>query len=547
MTSNASRTARLGAALGLVAAGLAPAAAAQPNDLPSLTPRVFESRGTIRVSLPDIERQPLSGFGPPPRVFVVSDDRVPAQRPFDPNVDALPAFELEPPPEPPTDLAEARTFRAEAGAGAQFARYGRLDLSQTAAAGVFFVDADYDGLSGQESEGRVDFDRVGVRAGGQSFAPGRVSLEAHALVDRYSTPATILSARRERRAVGAEAATEGVGEIPFRAALRYQQSRLSRLDDTEAETNEGRLDAEGRVGFFEDRLRLDAAGGTAGAGGGLTGSRYGAAGVAFAMERAGGRLVLGVRGLAFDATSLAGGGSGQAIGPIVDVQLPFRDLGTLFITNDPHLEVRSLGDLTGLNPYVTPGPIVSPDVVPVDARAGLEIRRGPARLRGYALGLYAPTYLIFERLGDDYTETYVDARIYGLGGDLAVATASGVSASAGVEFRTAGVDTGGDEIPFYAPLAVHAGLAVPFDRDRGRFGLTLHAENERPVDRVDSDRAGSFALLSFDARYDVYGPFSAVLRGERLLGEVERWPGFPEAPYAVMLGVRFSGQSPPLR
>lgn len=529
--------ARLGAVLGL----LAPAVAlAQPTDLPSLTPRVFESRGTIRVSLPDIERQPLSGFGPPPRVFVVDDERTPAERPFAPDLDALPAFTLDAPPEPPSDLDEPRRFRAEAGAGSQYARYGRFDLSTTGAAGVFYVDADYDGLSGQEDAGRVDFDRLGVRAGGQSFAAGRISLDGHALVDRYSTPGSILSDRRELRSLGIEAASEGVGEVPYRVGLRFEQSNLRRLDDTEAASSEGRLDAEGQVGLFGDRLRFDAAGGTAGSGSGLGDVQYGAAGAAVALERAdGARFVLGIRGLTYDATALSGGGSSRTIGPIVDVQLPFRDLGTLFVTSDPRLDVRSLSDLAALNPYVSPSPIVSPNVVPVDAQAGLEIRRGAARLRGYAMGVYAPTYLVFERLGDDYTETYVDARIYGVGGDLGLATASGISASAGLEFRTAGVDTG-DEIPFYAPLAAHAGLAVPFDRDRGRVGLTVHAESERPIDRADSDRAGSFALMSLDARYDVYGPFSAVLRGERLLGEVERWPGFPEAPYAVMLGLRFS-------
>ncbi|MEM6286521.1 MAG: hypothetical protein AAF845_05145 [Bacteroidota bacterium] len=540
MTSNASplaRAVRLGATLGL----LAPAAAvAQPTDLPSLTPRVFESRGAVRVSLPDIERQPLTGFGPPPRVFVVDDTRTPAERPFEPDIDALPAYEIAGPPEPPTDLAEPQSVRAEAGAGTPFARYGRFDLSAAGAGGVFFVDADYDGLSGRESEGQVDFDRVDVRAGGQSFATGRLALSGRVLVDRYTTPGSILSARRERRLIGVGAVTEGVGRIPYGVTLGFQQSGLRRLDDSEAESTEGRLDVAGQVGLFRNRLRLDAAAGTAGAGNELADVQYGAVGAAVALERAdGARLVLGVRGLTYDATAVAGGGSSQTLGPIVDVQLPFRDLGTLFVTNDPRLDVRSLADLTGLNPYVAQLPIVSPDVLPIDARAGLEIRRGPARLRGFAMGIYAPTYLVFERLDDDFTETYVDARIYGVGGDLAVASRAGVSGSVGVEFRTAGVDTG-DEIPFYAPLALHAGLAAPFDRDRGRIGLTLHAETERPANRADTERAGSFALLSFDARYDVYRPFSVVLRGERLLGEVERWPGFPEAPFAVMLGLRFA-------
>ncbi len=532
----------LAAALAVLVGALAPAAVLAQDDpqLPSLTPRVFESRGTIAVNLPDIQRQPLTGFGPPPRTYVVPAEREPVSQPFTPDLDALPAYALDVPPEPVSDLDDPRRLRAEGGVGSQIARYGRFDLSTTGAAGVFFVDADYDGVSGQDNDGRVHFDRLDVRAGGQSFLRGRVRIEGHALLDGYRTPEANFDPRSRRRALGAEAGVGGVGAIPYRLAVRFEQSTYRPGEGDEV--SEGRLDGEAQIGFLDDRLRLDAAGGIAGAGSVGTDARYGAVGAAVALGRSdGARLVVGVRGLAFDASAEAGGGDGQRLGPILDLQLPLGPAARVFVTNDPRLDVRSLADVTGLNPYLASdplSPVITPDMIQVDARAGVEVRRGPVRLRGFATALRAPTYLTFGQQGDGlYVERYVRATAYGVGGDATVATASGVSVSAGVEARTSSTDVT-DDLPYYAPLVGRAGLQVPFLDGRGRLGVSAYAESGRPT--FGFEDAPAFGLVSFDASYDVAGPFSAVLRGERLVGEVERWPGFPEVPYAVMLGVRFS-------
>ena len=524
----------------LAALALPAVASAQPDDrsrLPSLTPAVFESRGTVSVALPAVERQPLSGFGPPPRTFVVPADRPTVSRPFDPDLDALPALALGPPFEPVVDAPDLRRVRAEAGAGTQVGRYGRVDLSGASVSGEFFVDADYDGVSGGDD--RVRFDRVDLRAGGRSFAPGRLRIEGHALLDGYATPASIATSRRQRRALGAEVGLEGLGAAPYALAVGFEQGQLSRADDAEPETNEGRLDARGRLGLFQNLVRLDAAAGTAGDGGFGSDVTYGAGGLAVALgdpERA--RLVVGARLMAFDGSATAGGGDGRAVGPIVDGQLPLGT-GRAFLTNDPHLGVRSLSDLTETNPFVRADPIVFPDLVPIDARAGIELRPGAARVRAYALAMHAPTYLVFEPVGGQFGEAYVSATAGGLGADVVVAAPSGVSASAGLEVR-AGTVEGGDRIPFYAPLVGRAGVQVPFLRGRGRVGLSALAESARPATRSGNADAPAWGMVALDARYDLVGPFAAVLRGERLVGPAERWPGSPEPPFTVMLGLRFA-------
>ncbi len=524
----------------LLAAVLVPALAqAQPDDrsqLPSLTPAVFESRGTVAVTLPVVERQPLSGFGPLPRRYVVPAEREPVTQPFAPDLDALPALALAPPPDPPATDLVVRNLRVEGGAGAYVSRYGRLDLSAHGAAGEFFVDAGYDGVA--ETDGRVAFDRAEVRAGGQSFGAARVRLEGHGLLDAYTTPGLSFS-RRIRQAAGAELGVETVGRVPAAVSVGFEQGRLMRADDDSETTTEGRVDAAGRIALFQQSLLADVAGGTAGAGSFGTDVQYGAAGLALSLAGANGlRLTLGARALAYDASATAGAGDAQAIGPIVDVRLPLGPSATAFVTNDPHLAVRSLTDLTGDNPYVVADPIVAPDVVPIDARAGLELRSAGTRARVYGTAMAAPTLLAFEEFSGGFDAVYLDARSYGLGADLALVHASGATASAGVEIRSGQAE--GGEIPFFAPLVGHAGVQVPFATGRGRVGLAAEAESARPTDRLGDLEAEAFGRLSLDARYAVAGPLAVVLRGERLLGEAERWPGFPEPPFTVLVGVRLA-------
>lgn len=532
---------------------LSPAARAQPTTptpappaastggLPSLTPRVFTSTGPTRVALPSIQRQPLTGFGPPPRTYVVPAEREPVVEPFEPPVEALPPLALAGPSEPATRIRPGRSLRAEAAFGSFYTRSGRIDLQATGESGVFFVDADLDGQS--PSSEYVRADRLAVRAGGQSFGAGRVRIEGVVLADAYTLPGAAVAERRRRLAAGTTVGVSGVGGVPYDLRVGFTQSRLGLADGTD-ETNEGRLDAEARLGLGGNRLRFDATGGVAGTGAGF-GAGFGdvlhaTGGVAVALERtSGGRLVVGARGL-FVRASDAGGTDTQYVGPIVDVRVPLSPTSALFVVNAPRLEVRSLAALAALNPYIAAGAVVAPDVFPVDAQGGVEIGEGATRVRLYGLATYSPSRIVFARdRGGFFAEDYVGATTAGLGADVALGSADRVSVSAGVEVRAARL-RGGDEMPFYAPLVGRAGLQAPFAGGRGRLGIHALVESARPDDRTGDTTAPAFGLVGVDARFDVGGPLALVARAERLVGTVERWPGFPEAPFTAVLGLRLT-------
>ena len=513
----------------------------QPERLPSLSPGVFEVRGPVRVSLPQIERQPLSGFGPALPVFTIGP-RESVDRPFAPDLETLPDLSIPEPPEPAVSLATVTRNRLEGGAGSRYARYGRADLTFGGDGGEFYLDADYDGLSAsdvrvQESNW-VDFDRIAVAAGGRSFAPGRFRLDGHARLDRYGLPglSTPLETRT-RRDVGVVAGFSGTGRTAFDVQAGYTNAYLDQTSGLDGETTENRVDAKGALTFFDRSLQLDVAGGTSGLEGGIGSDlRYGAAGAAVGIERPSGlRLLAGVRGLTYRTSEAAGDGLADQLGPIVDLQLPLGSLH-VFATNDPHLAVRSVATLSDENPFVA-GPLaLAPDVMTVDARGGVEVRTGALRARGFATAMYAPTYLVFERAAAGlYAQDLVKARSLGVGGDATLLLPSGASLTAGVEVRT-GRRVGGGDLAFYAPLLGHASLAVPFSR--GRVGLAAYAEGKRPTDASGQTDAPAWARLELDARYDLTGPFSAVVRGQQLVGSYEAWPGFRAPGFAVEAGVR---------
>ncbi|WP_412068083.1 hypothetical protein [Rubrivirga sp. IMCC43871] len=520
----------------------APCAIAQPVDrsqLPSLTPAVFESRGTVAVTLPQVDRQPLSGFGPLPRRFQVAADREPNTLPFAPDPDALPTLALAPPQPPaPSDLV-VRRLRAEAGGGTESTLYGRLDLAASGAGGEFFVDADYDddGSNPTVIGEAVRFETIALRAGGRSFGPGRIGIEG--AFERETYP--VLSGERTRQTVGAEAGIEGLGATAYRATLGFESGRLEAPG--QPESTETRLDAAARIA--RGWLAADAAGGVAGAGSVGSDLRYGAAGLAVTVGREdGARARIGARVLGYDAAATAGDGAATSVGPIVDLAFPLGPTVSLFAINDPHVTPRSLSDLTAQNPYVSLGPIVAPDVVPVDARAGLSSAFGRSRARVYALAFRAPTFLAFESTGAfsttsavDVREVYLDVSAFGLGADVALVAENGLSATASLTVRAGQTDDGGD-IPYWSPLVATAGVQVPFANGRGRFGAAAHVEGTRPTDRSATDDAPAFALVSAEASYAVLGPLALVARAERLAGQAQIWPVMDYRPRTFLLGLR---------
>ncbi|MDX1420862.1 MAG: hypothetical protein R3181_12920, partial [Rubricoccaceae bacterium] len=402
-----------------------------------------------------------------------------------------------------------------------------------------------------DADGEVRFDRVGLHAGVRSTGLVRGGLEGRYVRDTYSLPGLGAFAVEPERTIS-HAAAEGTldvdGTTP--AALRASVGHTSVSDDVlgdDATTNpaETRLAGSGHVEVLQRLVRLEGAVGASSFSSAASQDDlldYEAGLVLQAHRRSGAQFALGARVLGYRVTDLVGGTTTTTvIAPVARVEVPLGLAARLFALTDPGLGRRGYADVFAENPYLV-APLLAPDVNTVDAQAGLEVRSGILGLRAHAGATFSPTRLLFARdAAGLYAAEYADARVLSLGGDVTVATASGVEATAGVAVRDGQLTEFDEAIPFFARTVGRAGLQVPFDGGRGRVGLAAYAEGSRPTTRsADGPTADGWATLSAYGTYALSGGLSLVLRGERLLGQAERWPGFPQVPFAVMAGVRYA-------
>ncbi len=533
----------------LVVAARAAGAQPEPQRLPDLTPQVFTIEGHVEAALPQIERQPLSGFGPPPRTYVVPADRRAFVDPYGPDLHGLGAPALPAPTPPPIDLAAGRFGRIAAGAGRYVSRFGRVDLSlpiDEGRAGSFVADVDYDGLGSGDEATYVEGDRLSVVAGWRGNGTIRPSVEGGFVGHSHALPGAGLTSARTRssafgsvRVDGPVAPATGMG---FGAGVRYRHARLTGDGTFAADLSEGGGDADARVDVAGGRLRLDAAAGASGRDVAFGSDQvYYAAGGAVHLGRPNGAtIVAGARVLGYDASVGNGGGESNVVAPTLAIELPFSPTATFFARTEGRVVRRGLADLLDENPFVEPAPLLVPDIMQADAAAGLEVRAGAVGLRVAAEGQFMPTRAVFDRgAGGLFAVTYERARIFGGSADLTVVTPSGAEGSAGVTFRRGELTATDSDIPYLSTITGHAGVQVPFADQRGRVGLSGAVWGPRPADRTGLRTLPTAGSMALDVAWRVRGGLEAILHARHLLGRAERWDGFPEAPLVISVGAQY--------
>ena len=532
------------------------AAVAQPADerLPDLTPRAFEIRGDLQISLPNLERQPLRGFAPPPRTYVVPGDRRTFVAPYAQPLDGLPADPLAEPAPPQASALAPLTGRIDAAVGRYLGRIGRVTLSS----GGLGVDVRYAGHSGFQpfdDDARFDpeFDAAAdVFDGHVAYAtrgPTRVGFALDGDYQRYHLVGSLEPTYEEPplrtgRTVGASGFVAADGEtLAYDLRAGLTSTAFSMNDDRPGfEIDESRVEAEGGVRL--DRLRLSAGGAFAGLddeGFGESLTEYHAGG-AFLLALGDAEVELGAKFLGYTTSELNGDQSARGLGPVVRFEAPLGERAHVFARAEPRLEGGSLAALFRENPYAVPRPdAVAPSVRVLDGTGGLELQGEAVRLAAYAGATWGPSLRYFERipLGTTaglYEARYDGATIFRLGATATVYGPAGLRLNVGAEGRRATLSAGGD-LSYFAPFTGHASLSAPFSGGRGLLQLTGTAESARPTETLGED-APAWATLDAEATYRFAPGLSALARAERLAGRAEQWPGFPRPPAAFLAGVR---------
>ena len=532
------------------------AAAAQPADerLPDLTPRTFEIVGDLQISLPNLERQPLRGFAPPPRTYVVPGDRQAFVAPYGQPLDGLPADPLAEPAPPQVSALAPLTGRIDAAAGRYLGRLGRLTLSS----GGLGLDVSYAGFSGFQPFGDDDPFASDFSAASDVFdghiayttrGPIRVGFSFGGDYRRYH----LLGARdvrylepplRTGRTVGGAVslAADQPERLAYDLRAGFSSTDVSVDDERPGfDLSEARAEAEG--GIRIDRFRLDAGGAFAGLGDEGLGESLAEfhAGGALRLAFGTGDLEIGAGVLGYSASEANGGGSSQNVGPIVRFESAFGN-ARLFARAAPRLEGGSLAALFRENPYAVPQPTaVAPNLYPLDGTGGIEIQGEMVRFTAYGGATWGPVHRYYHRLPMGTTAGLYEVRheavtIVRVGGAATLHGPGGLAATVRAEGRRARLD-GGGEVYYYAPLTGSLSLALPFADARGLLQLTGTAEGARPTEDPDED-AAAWATLDAEATYRFSAGFGALLRAERLAGRAEQWPGFPRPPATLLGGLR---------
>ena len=557
--------------------------------LPDITPREFEIRGQLEISFPSLERQPLVGFNPPPRVRLIPPDQEPFIGEYKQESADLPPSPLQRPEAPPISSLSTGNPRGglvEASGGRYYTRIAKANLAIPATgATAFHAELDYSGSDGYLAANELSFiDDPDVRTPYDALTASlgvtttQQNLRAGGTLDGFANAYTLFgiepsdadaNSQPNRRGggLGGTAWIEGEGSVFSDLALQagYSGARYETdvfgADDEDFRRLQQRADASGRLGVFAagGELVADASASSVGLdenGPFSDAARVfsGGAGYRF-VARGTINLTLGARYLAFSsnqplpsARGFRQNVSGSYIAPDVRLDLFPSPSLRVYALSEPGADLNGLAELYEENPYLVDEPYVLPTVRWFDAEGGAELFAGPMQIKLWAGYERYPSFLFFEQAAADggllysrglFTANYAEATVLHGGGDLSVALPSGLSALLSLTVRNAYLEDGGGDIPYFAPVIGEATVSYAFAERRGLLQLTSRYESPRFVNRALTREASDYLDLDLLASYDVASYIGLVARLDNLAYDaLERWEGYPRPPLVFTAGFR---------
>ncbi len=556
-----------------------------PEDpaLPDLAPREVEIRGRLEIAFPSLQRQPLLGFNPPPRIPELPERRRPYMAPYKQESADLPPSELRR-PSPPGIAGGSGYARGyvEAGAGRYLSRRVRARAGVPVGSALYVTGSlDYDGADGftpfaNLPDRTTPYDaleaRLGLHHRAELFSIGATADASFDQYNLYGTGQPFRSLfeqnpRREARGggLGLWFETTEESDVAARVTLNYDHTQVETdvlttqtLGDSPFERTENRIDLAAESRFPLAMADLDLSGRFTSSGldtDGLLGSTvrsYSLGAGILLQNKDGYRLHLGGRFLGFEAVGQAvSGGDRTATYVVPTLRLDLYPSPTLniFLANQPVLETPGLRALYRENPFLVDEPRMQPSLSTVDAMLGVHYFVGPFHLSGRSGYRFFPNYRYFVHATGTSTPIYDRgltalrydrARIYYAEGDVALVLAGGLQASAGVSVRQGRLTEEDTDIPYFAPLTGRTSLALAFHDGKGQVQMTGRFESPRyrAFERTAETRVDAYLDVDVMARYRLTPWIGLTAWGENLLGgHLERWDGYPEMPTVFGLGL----------
>lgn len=571
---------------------MAPGTASGQDDeerpaLPDIAPRTVEIRGQLEIHFPVLERQPLIGFNPPPRMVDVTGRR-PFTEAYRTGAADLPASPLQAPNAPTLarlEGIERRMGILEARAGRYFSRYLDARIEHGFNPNVAVTgQLRYRGLDGHEPfefdpvassasddlDGRVDLHLFGDDLrGGVGIEGYHASYEMYGATGSFSAPPLIPYPGRTGSNLEASGWIRTTTSGPIDGALRARLSGTSFTTDScpeiifgpcnsdQFERNQrtlsidgvGEFDLNGRTAFAQANVALSGV------------DRQGLAGTDVVTADAGlGALLvqsptmalhIGARMLYAGSNDNAGEPDYTLLYVSPDVRLDVYP-GTgiqIFAENRPSATHGHLADVYRVNPYVVAQPSLHGELTMVDARAGARFFRGPATVNVEGGLMMSPQYQFFQRgtVEGDYAMgvselAYDEAQILHAGGDVSVVVGGIATANAGLTWRRGRLtDLGDAHIPYFGAFLGHAMISVPIASNSVVLTATGRYESSRYRDIAQTRRLGDYAALDLRGTFRVNHMIGIVAAVENIsAGYLEQWDGYPQPPVIISGGLRLS-------
>ncbi len=569
----------------LLLGALPPGARAQVDTtrtvLPDIAPREVEIRGQLEIAFPALQRQPLVGFNPPPRVPNIPAGRRPFVEDYRRAGGDMPASALRR-PQPPSALSGAayppQRGQVEGVGGRYYSRSVRARVAAPMdAKTALLTRLDYAGSDGHtpsEAQPRSRFDAVegglGVQYTGARWAVGGGLEGFYETYDLYGAVPTspggpaLVRLPPERTGQGGAgtfrlrtvAGTPVTLNLGLRLSAARFDTRLLEGDAADAapELTERRFEADLDLAraIPSGSVWIDGAvsAGSLADGLGTSTSLDGGAGLRL---HAGRLLHVTVGGRFLAAFSTTGGpvrtDETARIGyasPDIRVELvPARGL-RFYAQNRPGMAPNALADVLRTHPYLVAQPVLRPTLRSVDAEAGANVFLGPVQVALQAGFQEMPQYLFFENApetGFDAGFTalrYARAQVYHAGGSVSINLPAGLYAMLGASYRDGRLPDADDaDIPYFAPIVGEGTLSYSFAGSKGLLQLTGHYQNARPVSRAESREVGAYLDLDAEAAYNVTKLLGLVVRLDNIAGnDNARWDRYPEPPLVLGAGLR---------
>ena len=580
----------LGAAL-LVWSGVPTNALAQddPEDptLPDISPREIEVRGDLEISLPSVERQPLTGFNPPPRIPMAPAEHVPFIGEYQQQELDLPRETLELPeltatlerPEPP--------LRGELGSGIgrYFSRFAnaRVWIPATTSESFMF-SADYDGSNGHAPFNDIDnpHDTFEGQLGFESQRdPHRVDLDVSGYFDSYSLYGATIGDQRDPADVPDLDGWHLSASAGFEWERNVAFSITSALSTTDYETTGGADvlsdfnnqeqrfqiggDLDVPIGTAEAQFDADFA--SSGVGDNTildgdvqsltTGLRVGVYDSPDYTLSVGGRFLSSSTSDSADLTLDKERRTDRYVLPTFLAQWFPRDGMRLHLRNRPQLEHAALSDRYQENPYLLPSVALRPSVTTTDLEAGFRFFAGAVELSVKGGYRYAPDHLFFTDIDDStinnpvldnqatglsglHAARYGSARVWHGAAEVTLPTTRGFTMTLGTNLRDGELSETGQDIPNFAPLTARASLSYSFNEQRGLVQLTARYESSRYTNVENTSELDAFFSADLEGSYELTPALGVVARIRNIGTDstLERWANHPEAPATVAAGLR---------